>query len=390
MKRMRCPMKQWAEWNRASLVLLAEPSMATLFGSLTPSAVNFTSSFSLRKAQKEHQSFREELESRGIEVIEVRELLSSLKEEDELEELLRTASKSLEYYQDQMHDRVRETIKHLQPPDLVDLLFLRPAIQLHPSKSALDKTTEWDAVYRLFPTTNHYFMRDPLMTTARGVVLCNLQLEEREAEIEIVELVLSILGIKPLCKVEYPGRVEGGDFLPAGDFVLQGQGLLTNQEGVRQLLEAGAYGEVEVAVVKDPVLSMEAMHLDTYFNLLSSDLAIIQRERMLGPSTPEVDIYRPEESDKTCYRFERSMSFPDYLLSKGIELIEISANEQRNFASNFLLLGERDLIGVAGAGEEYFKRLEGYGVKVTPLDFSALTKGYGGPHCMSQVLCRER
>lgn len=383
------PIIQKAEWEKAQLVLLSEPSLATLFGSLTPSAVNFTSSFSLYQAKREHQIFKEELMSRGIEVVEVRDLLSNLTEKGHVERLKEAAACSLTYLHNQRDYRQRDILKNLEPPDLVELIFLRPSIALYPSSSALDETTRVDAKYKLSPITNHYFMRDPLMTTQKGVVICNLFLEERKVEIEVVDLILSILEIEPLHRVIYPGRVEGGDFMPAGDYVLQGQGLLTNCEGVAQLLEVGAYGEVEVAVVKDPMPTMEAMHLDTYFNFLASDLAVIQKERIEGPTRPEVDIYRPKKNSDSCYSYEESMPFPDYLRSKGVELIEISALEQKNFAPNYLLLGEKDLIGVSKAGEEYFQRLVKHGVRVKQMDFSSLIKGYGGPHCMSQVLYRS-
>lgn len=378
---------QGAEWDKVQRVLLCEPSLATLLGALAPWAVNFKASFSLHQAQREHQRFQKTLASWGVEVIEIRKLLKGLSQPEDILQLQQAAATVLNRERRGQRPIQIEDLAVFEPEDLMEIIFLQPEIILETSPQALDETTRFKGQYRIHPLTNHFFLRDPLMTTKEGVILCSLKLDQRKKEVEVLELILDILGIEPLCQIQFPGQVEGGDFLPAGDYVLQGQGLLTNREGVKQLLERGAYGEVEVAVVKDPAPTMEAMHLDTYFNFLSPDLAVIQKERMAGPLQPQVDIYWPE--GKRGYGYVGSCSFSQYLAEKGVQCIPFSSSEQERFAPNFLLLQEKRLIGVEGAGEEFFRRLEEYGVKGDWLGFSSLTQGYGGPHCMSQVLIRH-
>lgn len=385
----RYSITQAAEWDQAELVLVSEPSTAVFFGTLTPYAVNFKGPFSLHRAQEEHRCFQKRLKASGIEVIEVRDIFKNLKKREDHLNIMAAAEEILNQGGKKGSPLTKEILQQLAPVDLLQLLLLHPEITLQTSRHILDETTRYTAQYRIHPATNHYFLRDPLMTTKKGVILLSLQLEARRMERKIIQLLLDILGIEPIYQIQPPGRVEGGDFLPAGDYVLQGQGLLTNEEGVQQLLKAGAYDQVEVAVVRDPAPSMEAMHLDTYFNFLSPDLAVIQRERLTGPQRPEVDIYWPKEGEGSFYDYVGSMSFPQYLTEKGVECIPFSAAEQARFAPNYLLLSRKNLIGVKGAGESFFHRLKACGVQVEPLDFSSLTNGYGGPHCMSQVLSRR-
>jgi len=158
---------------------------------------------------------------------------------------------------------------------------------------------------------------------------------------------------------------------------------------VKQMLDNGVYGNVEVALVRDPTPGMEEMHLDTYFNFLGSKLALLSEDRMIEGREPSVEIFEPVAEERVSYRRKGKMTLKKYLEEKGFEIFKITVEEQRNFAPNFLLLEEKRIIGVKQAGESFEERLKEYGVKADLLDFSALTGGYGGPHCMSQVILRE-
>jgi len=178
--------------------------------------------------------------------------------------------------------------------------------------------------------------------------------------------------------------------MPAGDFVLQGQGLLSDEDGVGQLLEHRVYGYVEAAVVKDPVSQMEQMHLDTYFSLLGPDLCAICEDRLVGDARPEVDVYLPEGTPAAfAYRKVQTRSFPDYLAEKGFHILTFSREEANAGVSNIVLTGPRRLIGMDMEGSPYGRTLQEHGVQATPVAFTALSSGYGGPHCASQVLLRS-
>lgn len=398
--------RQAAEWQRAKVILLAEPNFETLFALLETNSANFLHPFDLKKAKKEHKDFRKSLERWGARVIDLREALVSgcLKGEEvlegkNLENLREFAKRSLRYeFSENISEEDRKLllknkeliIRTFHPTVLADLVLLRPKLMIRYNPHALDPTSKFISKFEVEPANNQYFMRDGMITTARGCVIGNLTLDVRKVENEIVEFALKQLGIKPIYRVEPPGNLEGGDFMPAGDFVLQGQGLLSNEEGVTQLLENRVYGFVEVAVVKDPRAQMDEMHLDTYFNFLSRNKAILCADRLKGEDQPIVDLWVPEGTPEDfLYRKKGTIPLPQFLEKKGIKIFPFSKEEQENFAPNYLLLEENRLVGVKGAGANFWRRIEKEGVEAHLLSFEALTGGYGGPHCMSQVILRE-
>lgn len=397
---------QPAEWGKAWVVLLCRPDMETLFGILETNSANFLEPFDLAEARSEHARFRRALERTGATVIDLREALTfgclengEVVDGDKLVRLRERALASVRYEYDdavsveerrELEQNKRVAIERFHPSVLADLIMLRPVIEIRPNPDALDPTSRYLSTYRVDPANNQYFMRDPVITTRLGIVIGRFSLEVRRVENDNAEFALEQLGIRPLYRVQAPGRLEGGDFMPAGDFVFQGQGLLSDEDGVGQLLEHRVYGYVEVAVVKDPRSEMDEMHLDTYFGLLTPHLAVLCEDRAGGDQEPVVDVYRPEGTQREFrYRLARRCSFTEYLHEKGIEIVTFSKEEQENYAPNFLLVESGRLIGVSRAGKSFAQRLRTRGIDARFLDFDALTGGYGGPHCMSQVIVRQ-
>ena len=385
---------QPAEWLPARTVLLCEPGIETLFAVLETDAANFLRPFNLLKGRSEHRRFRDLLRSRGAEVIDLREALTHGTGSDEaaLARLRRWAHEALTYEAPAATPREslllathrEETIEALDPDSLADVVMLRPVIRLRPNVRRLDPTSAYSARYTVRPADNACFMRDPMITTARGAVLGRLYLDVRQPENDIVHHALEQLGVEPICRVCPPGFLEGGDFIPCGSFVLQGQGLLTNAEGVQQLLTAGAYGEVEVAVVRDPRAQMDEMHLDAYFSVFGPDLCAICDDRM-ERQQPTVDVWEPHDGS---YTLVGSRPFLEYLHAHGMEVITFSMDEQHRFAANGLLTAERRYIGDRQTGDRYQRLLEQSGVEAEWIEFEELAGGYGGPHCSSQVINR--
>lgn len=393
--------RQWAEWDTARFVLLCEPRFETLFALLETDSANFLRPFSLEQAQREHRAFRQCLEAKGVTVMDAREALSyGISQGPSPEALARLQNWALQSvcYDTSalsaadaplLAENLRRTIEVFDPSSLVDLILLRPRLSITYNPQALDSTSRFISRFEVSPLSNLYYMRDPMITTQRGCVIGRLRLEVRRGENHIAQLLLEQLGITPLYRVQAPGFLEGGDFLPAGDFVLQGQGLLSDEDGVGQCLEHRVYGPVEVAVVKDPRSQMDEMHLDTYFGLLGPNLCALCEDRLGGEQEPVVDVYRPHGGELDFrYRLVKTLGFAAYLAEKGMQVITFSKEEQSHFAANSLLIAPYHLIGVQQAGLAYEDRLRQHQVQTRFIPFKALSGGYGGPHCASQVLLR--
>jgi arginine deiminase len=385
---------QAAEWLPARVVLLCEPNIETLFGLLQTDSNNFPFPYALSSGRAEHQAYRRALEAGGARVIDIREALA-LAPRGRLESW---ATQAIDIVPDDSmqpddiassHGQLARALAAFDIESLVHLIMLRPRLCVGINPGGVDPTTRYRTHYEVRPADSAYYTRDPLITTARGCVITRLMLDIRAPENDVMAHVLEALGIAPLYRVLAPGTLEGGDFIPCGDFVLQGQGLLTNAEGVRQCLEHGVYGFTEVAVVIDPRNNMDEMHLDTYFAMLDKDLAACVDTRLCGEEEPHIQVWTPvgTPTDYT-YTLGRTLLFSAYLEEKGITVIPFSKREQDDFAANGLLVGPRKLIGVTRAGAAYEARLRSLGVDTNFIGFDALTGGYGGPHCSSQVLVR--
>lgn len=400
-----------AEWDRPTDVLVHTPGEELFAGVIHPEAALFERAFGLGDAAAEHRAYIRLLQKQGARVhTVVGTLLAGTVDGkgravpgpalDALREfaggfLTVDASALGAAFEAEQEAYRQATLAALHPRELVSVILQCPTVHLRPS---LVPNTRYAASYDMAPVMNLYFCRDQQITTARGVVVGRMNSEQRRVETRIMGFVLRKLGIEPIYEVTGEGRLEGGDFLPCGDTALIGQGLRTNAEGVRQLLEAKAFGVPRVAVVKDPWKNQDQMHLDTYFNILGPSRAVLVEERMdvrdgsgaiIKPARPDrrctVDVYTLGDGR---YRLTSADGDFQAFVEKelGLRLIPVSAQDQLKYAINFLCVGPERILGVAGASGEYLERLAG--VRATWMDFGNLTGGYGAAHCCTQVLHR--
>lgn len=385
-----------AEWDRPVDVLVHTPGDELFLGVVHPESALFERPFDLAGAAAEHRAYQQLLRDRGVRVHTLVEALMS-GPIDELRAFARgfvtldaTALPAAEQAEQARY--LDETLAALSPAELVRIVFERPTVRLRPS---LVPNTRYTATYELSPVMNLYFCRDQQITTARGVVMGRMNSEQRAVETEILRFALDRLGITPILEVTGDGRLEGGDCLPAGEVAFIGQGLRTNAEGVRQLLEARAFGAETVVVVKDPWQNQVQMHLDTWFNIVGPTTVVMVEDRLDRPGAPAdpakqptADVYQLGADGYR--RVQADVEFQRYLeLDLGTKVIPVSNDDQLAYAINFLCIGPNRLIAVAGASEAYQQALREAGAEVTWVDFANLTGGYGAAHCCTQVLRRE-
>lgn len=391
-----------AEWLQAREILMHSPGEELFLGVLHPSAALFERVFSLAGAQSEHQKYRDVLRAAGIKVHTLSDLLldgtldsrGERIESEATQGLRKLAATALSYDSSALSPELKaeqikvrqSTLLALHPREILRTILHRPKIQL---RSTGKLNTGLAARYELEPLMNLYFMRDPLITTALGVVIGNFNSPQRKFESEVVRFALQKLKIEPIFEVSGEGRLEGGDFLPAGEIAFLGQGLRTNAQAVRMLLEKKVFGTKTVAIVKDPWQNQTQMHLDTYFNLISPKLAVLEVSRVeVQARRPTVDVYELREDRYQKVRGD--VDFRSYLeKTLGFRVLLVSKEDQARYGANFLTLVSQKLVGVDGVSDGYKKQLKEQGVEAQWLDFRNLTGGYGAAHCMTQVLLRQ-
>jgi arginine deiminase len=381
-----------AEWSKAGDILMHTPGQELFCGVIHPAAGLFEDYFDVDKAAEEHRGYISMLEANGIRVHTVMDIL----QEVGIDSLRALADNVLAYDISAIPDESYETtekyrqdvLSRMSRNDLIRCIFLQPTVKLRKT----DKNTGYEAQYIQNPLMNLYFTRDQSITTPQGHVICNMNSLQRSPEINIIELCYNHLGLKPILRIEGEGRLEGGDYIPAGKVSFIGCGMRTNDEGIRQMLEADAFGHDTVVVVRDHKFWQMQMHLDTHFNIIDSNLCTMVRSRLEAqPGAPEFDtcdIWVREPGTKDYSLWKQDFPFVEYIRNRGFEIIPIDVDDEMHYANNFLTIAPRHIMVVDGQSVELQERFRKAGVTVEWIPLESLIDGYGAAHCMTQVLKR--
>ena len=385
-----------AEWSPACDILMHTPGQELFDGVIHPSAALFEDYFDVNQAAAEHRQYIRMLEANGIKVHTVSKILH----ETDIEKLRTLAEKMLTYdishineeNPDASENYRQYVLSKMSRTDLISCILRQPTVTLYKT----DLNTGYEAVYSLRPLINLYFTRDQSITTPRGHVICKMNSSQRAPETEIIRFCYEHLGQKPILSITGEGRLEGGDYIPAGEMSLIGCGMRTNDEGIRQLMEADAFGHDTIVVVRDHKFWQMQMHLDTYFNIIDRDLCTIVTSRLNAqPGSPEFvtcDVYRrkgTEGNGNDYVLVEKDLSFVDFIRQQGYEIIPINHDDEMHYANNFLTIAPRHIMAVGRQSLPYYQAMANAGVMVESIPLESLINGYGAAHCMTQVLRRS-
>lgn len=381
-----------AEWSEACEILMHTPGPELFNGVIHPSAGLFEHYFDVEQAAAEHREYIRLLEKNGIRVHTVYEILN----ETGIDTLRALATKVLRYdisaipgEDAKASEAYRlQTIEAMSRGDLIRCILLQPTVKL----SRTDNNTGYEAQYIQNPLMNLYFTRDQSITTPRGHIICKMNSSQRAPETEIIEVCYHHLGVDPVLRIEGDGRLEGGDYIPAGTISLIGCGMRTNREGILQVMEADAFGHDTVVVVRDHKFWQMQMHLDTYFNIIDRNLCTMVRSRLEAQSgEPEYvtcDIYARAAGEKEYRLIQEDTPFVGFLRERDMQIIPIDPEDEMHYANNYLTIAPRHIMAVGGQSEALQQRFREAGVKVEWVPLESLIDGYGAAHCMTQVLQR--
>ena len=383
-----------AEWNPATQILMHTPGEELFNGAINPLAALFEYYFDVDSAAIEHKNYIAMLEANGIEVMTVSEIL----QQAPIEALRDYVSRILQYESDidesdhlAVSDSYRkETIAQMSRNDLIRCILLQPTVRL----TTTDINTGVEAQYLQSPLFNLYFTRDQSISTPKGQIICNMNSAQRSKETDLIAFCYEQMGVKPILRITGEGRLEGGDYIPAGTRAFIGCGMRTNIEGIQQIMRADGFGHDTVVVVKDRKWWQMQMHLDTYFNIIDRDLCTLVESRLHAtdqdPEWVTVDVYTRAE-DGISYRLDQAdIPLVAYLQGIGFSIIPISEEDELHYANNYLTIAPRHIMAVANQSHTLIQAFEQHGVKVEWVPLENLIKGYGAAHCMTQVIRRKR
>ncbi|MDP8262436.1 MAG: arginine deiminase family protein [Candidatus Ancaeobacter aquaticus] len=399
-----------AEWDRVETIVMQPPSIADFWISIFPKGNGYDTPFNYLAAKQEHLHYANILRAAGIKIYMVEDvLLEGTVDKDgnaiqgkKLNDLQNFAKKYLKIKCNELDDSVKKeleiekdkAIKSLPPHVLIDLILQNPVITAEKDPNSI---SDFDAKYSLHPLLDLFYLRDQIITTPKGIVLGKFaRAEVRHDESEVVKFALNKLGIKPVYAVTGKGTLEGGDFFMADGIAFIGEGVRTNSEGIKQLMDNDVIGVRKVVVVKDHLLSPAQMHLDTYFNLPAPKVAVLSLERVKkvdggvdDSKASTVDVY--ELKNGSYIQTVKDRDFRDYLIHDlKYKIIPVSVKDQRALATNFLTIAPYTIVGPEGASQEFKDALKKEGVEATWVDMTNIKRGFGAARCVTQPIQRRQ
>ncbi len=211
------------------------------------------------------------------------------------------------------------------------------------------------------------YVHDSILITNKGAVLCCMGKEKRQGEPSAAGDFLEKLGVPIFGTIKGEGKLEGGDLVWMDEgTVAVGLGYRTNPEGIRQLKELTRDVVEEFVVVPLPHWKgpEDVMHLMSLISPVGHDLAVVYPRLLPVP-------------------------FRDWLLKRGIRLIEVADSEFETMACNILTV-KPGLCLMLEENPQTKQRLEAEGIKVLEYKGEEISrKGDGGPTCLTRPLLRE-
>lgn len=214
-------------------------------------------------------------------------------------------------------------------------------------------------------TLDAIYARDASVVSPHGMILCRMGKPARRGEPAAQRRWFESRGI-PICgTIEAPGCLEGGDVVWFDDrTVAVGQGYRTNAPGIAQFRALLGPG-IEVIVVPLPHHRgpADVFHLMSIVSPVDEDLAVV-----FSPLMP--------------------VPFREWLIARGVELVEAPGEEFETMGANVLAVAPRRCVMLEGLPLTR-ARLEAAGAEVmTYAGREISVKGGGGPTCLTRPLVR--
>ena len=204
---------------------------------------------------------------------------------------------------------------------------------------------------------------DPALVTGEGALLLHPGKEIRRTEVDAMAEDFERAGVPVAGRLDEPAWAEGGDCCWLDErTLLVGCGYRTNEAGIERLREL--LSDVEVIAYDLPHWHGrgEVMHLMSLISPLAPDLAVV---------------YEPLLPTRLAQLLEQ----------RGVELVPVPDEEFDSMGSNVLALAPRVALAVEG-NPRTRERMERAGVEVLTYRGEELSKGGGGPTCLTRPLLR--
>ena len=359
----------------------------------------------LKVAQQEHDKFADVLRENDVEVIYyVDETVKALRDRKVRERFVKEFVSESDIHSDAVKEALEEYLMSMSVKDMVE----KTISGVKKSELSVKSTSLADYIssgypYYTDPMPNLYFTRDQGACVGDGVSIHRMSTAARRREALLLKYMFRYdssfapEGTNIWYDYDQAYSMEGGDVLVLSDEIVAiGLSQRTTVAGIEQfarnILNKSSFRKI---LVFDIPKCRAFMHLDTVFTMVDFDKFTIHPE-IEGPlQLFEITLDREGNAHFSSIQDELANILKNELGLPAVDLIrcggddaQAAQREQWNDGSNTLAIAP----GVVVTYERNYVTndlLDKKGIKVLTIPSSELSRGRGGPRCMSCPVNRD-
>ena len=362
----------------------------------------------LRIAQEEHDSFADILRQNDVEVVYLSDIVAeSIVNQDVRDELIAELINDAGITTSRERDILTDYFRSLDTKAMIEKMMAgirKTEIQQVEGKSLGDflRNLNNDYPFILDPMPNLYFTRDPFASIGNGVSIHKMFTETRHRETLFAKFIFQYHPLYKDTQVWYDRNenfsLEGGDILILNqETIAVGISQRTHENAIEKFAQKILTEEShfkKILAINIPK-QRTFMHLDTVFTMVDHDKFTIHPNIMR-----DMDVFVIERGGDRRIKITQETGSLEDILKHHLNLDKVtlikcgsnnvidSAREQWNDGSNTLAIAPGEVI-VYSRNYVTNEILQENGIKTYFMPSSELSRGRGGPRCMSMPLIRE-
>lgn len=378
----------------------------------------------LEEAQKEHDEFASTLNYCGAEVVYLTDLVSESLINDEIRNnFIREFILEAGIRGERRTEIIYEHLAGLENKVMLSRMIsgVRKSDIPQYSRKNLTDYLEEDYPFLIDPMPNLYFTRDPFACAGNGVSIHRMSTVTRNRETLFADYIFRYhpdyknvpiwfaRGVANSASADYAGcetisgtcdsTIEGGDILILNkETIAVGISERTQpfaiEQYAKEILDTNKNSGFKKIIAIDIPKNRSFMHLDTVFTMVDHDKFTVHANLSDKMSffiltlNDEGKLHIEEESDNLEHMLRRQLGLDSVTLIKcgGGHPVD-AAREQWNDGSNTLAIAPGEVI-VYSRNTTTNRVLREHGIRTHVIPSSELSRGRGGPRCMSMPLIR--